>query len=250
MTQVLLMSNDPIFKSKSVEAIAKAGYRVTEVSDAFDGLLLVDRDGFSTIIIDEELADIDGYRAFEKTRQYSRSPLILIGTEPPEVVWSRVSKEQFDVYLKKPVSPVELVEQIKIAVKGPFSDEVTGVAPALETAPEKPVEPVIELSPPVNPPVETALPVEVPSAPTTSGEKTIKKEAPPRTDSMEVMVADLERQVLKIKTAIIQVEQLRNMIDETKGLVSQQHQGLNSVENKLLQINERLKDILGETRVP
>jgi CheY-like chemotaxis protein len=123
MNQILMMSNDPILKRKSLEVLVSAGFRVTDVSDALDGLLMVDKDGFSAIVIDEELADIDGYRACQKIRQYSQLPVILLGTESSEDVWAKVDELGFDVYLKKPVSPRELVAQIKSVIRRAHYEE-------------------------------------------------------------------------------------------------------------------------------
>jgi len=117
MNQILMMSNDPILKRKNLEVLIGNGFQVTDVSDALDGLLMVDKDGFSAIIIDEELADIDGYKATQKIRQYSQIPIILLGSGLPEDVWSKVDELGFDIYLKKPISPRELVAQVKSVVK-------------------------------------------------------------------------------------------------------------------------------------
>lgn len=113
MNRILVMSSDPILKRKNLEVLVSSGFQVADVSDALDGLLMVDKNGFTAIIIDEELADIDGYRACQKIRQYSQIPIILLGTESSEDVWAKIDELGFDIYLKKPVSPRELVAQIK-----------------------------------------------------------------------------------------------------------------------------------------
>jgi DNA-binding response OmpR family regulator len=249
MNQILLMSNDPIFKRKSLEVLASAGFKVTEVSDAFDGLLLVDRDGFSAIIIDEELADIDGYRAFEKTRQYSQVPLILLGTESPEDVWAKIDKQRFDVYLKKPVTLGELVEQTKFAIKSAFSAESTMPVQVAESTPETHVKPNMVDQMADRLAVKPQISVEETLAPAISEEVNQGVAVPVETDSIEIMIAGLERQVSKIKRAIIRINQLRNTINETKNIVRQQQQDLQSVENKLQEINDQLKDILGDSAV-
>ncbi len=249
MTQVLLMSNDPIFKSKSVEVIARAGFKVIDVSDAFDGLLLVDRDGFSTIIIDEELADIDGYKAFEKTRQYSEVPLIMLGSDPPEDVWNRVNKRQFDVYLKKPVSPGDLVEQIKIAIRSPFLEDNAKPTRVPETTNEMPFEPETEKKAAVSRAVESSVPAKEVRPPVKPDEINRRAAVSSQSDSIEVMISGLECQILKIKTAITRIDQLRGKIDEAKAIVRQQQQGLNSMENKLQEINDQLKGILGDSDI-
>lgn len=123
MSQILMMSNDPILKRKNLDVLVDAGFRVTDVSDALDGLLMVDKNGFSAIIIDEELADIDGYRACQKIRQYSQIPIVLLGTESSEDVWAKADDLGFDVYLKKPVSPRELAAQIKSVLRRAHYEE-------------------------------------------------------------------------------------------------------------------------------
>ena len=135
MHKILVMSSDPILKQKNVEAIAGSGFEVAEVSDALDGLLMVDKNGFGAIVIDEELADIDGYRACQKIRQYSQIPIILLGTEQSDEIWGKIDDLGFDIYLKKPVSPRELVAQIKSLLRRLHPENKTKYAPMV-----KPVE--------------------------------------------------------------------------------------------------------------
>jgi CheY-like chemotaxis protein len=123
MNQILMMSKNPTLKRKSLEVLVSAGFQVTDVSDALNGLLMIGKDGFSAVIIDEELADIDGYRACQKVRQYSQIPIILLGTEYSEDVWAKVDELGFDVYLKNPVGPHELVGQIKYVMRHASCEE-------------------------------------------------------------------------------------------------------------------------------
>lgn len=144
MNKILVMSSDPILKRKNLEVLVSSGFQVADVSDALDGLLMVDKNGFTAIIIDEELADIDGYRACQKIRQYSQIPIILLGTEPSEDVWAKIDELGFDIYLKKPVSPRELVAQIKSIMRRTRPEEAvkpsrTARAAEIQAAPVTPV---------------------------------------------------------------------------------------------------------------
>ncbi len=161
MNKILVMSSDTILKRKNLEVLVSSGFQVADVSDALDGLLMVDKNGFTTIIIDEELADIDGYRACQKIRQYSQIPIILLGTEPSEDVWAKTAELGFDIYLKKPVSPRELVAQIKSIMRRTRSDktvkpsrlekpagiQATPVTPMMETQASQLDRPVESVSP-------------------------------------------------------------------------------------------------------
>jgi CheY-like chemotaxis protein len=143
MTRVLVMSNDPILKRKNLEVLVGSGFQVADVSDALDGLLLVDKDGFGTIIIDEELADIDGYRACQKIRQYSQVPIILLGTEASEDVWAKIDELGFDIYLKKPVSPRELVAQIKSIMRRTRPEEKPKLSTTTKTIDTETTSPIL-----------------------------------------------------------------------------------------------------------
>jgi DNA-binding response OmpR family regulator/DNA-directed RNA polymerase subunit RPC12/RpoP len=113
MNRVLMMSNDPVLRKKSMVVLAGSGYQASEVAAGLEGLLMVDKNSFEVIIIDEELSDIDGYQACQKIRQYSDIPIILLGSEQPEHVRARVEELGFDVYVKKPVSPGELIDNVR-----------------------------------------------------------------------------------------------------------------------------------------
>ena len=146
MNEVLIVSNDPVLKQKLIDALAQSDFHTDDVSDGLDGLLMVDKNGFDIIIIDEELSDIESYRACQKIRQYSDIPIILLGTEQPEKVWAKVDDLGFDTYLKKPVSPRELVSHIKAILRRTHPGEkVKPLEVEAEGPPEIEATPVIPL---------------------------------------------------------------------------------------------------------
>ena len=117
MNQILMLSNDPVLKQKNIEALIKDGFKVTAASDLLEGVLKNDKNGFDVIIIDEELPDADIYRACQRIRQSCEVPIILLGSEAEERVWSKVEDLGFDFYLRKPLSPKELVARVKALIR-------------------------------------------------------------------------------------------------------------------------------------
>jgi len=237
MSQMLMMSSDPIVKQKCLEVLINAGFKITDVSDALDGLLMVDKDGFSAIIIDEELADMDGYRACQKVRQHSQVPIILLGTEPSENIWSRVDELGFDVYLKKPVSSRELVARIKSVTKYARTKapaELQGKSIVEEQATQIAAVDVI--------PSEEVKDLEEATEEKRIQEMTIMSE---QSESIGTTLTELERQVSKIKMTIGKIEQLQKMVDEAKGAIHQQQENLVELEKKLQDVSAQLKNISG-----
>ena len=74
--------------------------------------------------------------------------------------------------------------------------------------------------------------------------------APAQAESIEDVVANLDRQFAKIKTAIIRIGQVQKRIEETKAIVRQQQQSLRAVENQLQEISDQLENISGSSKVP
>ncbi len=144
MNQILIMSSDPILKGKNIDVLVENGSRVFESSDALNGLLKIDKNGFDVIIVDEELNDTDGYEACKKIRQYSDIPIILLGSEPEKNIWARTDELGFDLYLKKPVSPRELMARVKSVLRRtpskPKSKSNAKVFPDNTSAPEPTVQ--------------------------------------------------------------------------------------------------------------
>jgi DNA-binding response OmpR family regulator len=146
VNQILIMSSDPILKKKNIAVLTENGFEVSETSHALDGLLKIDKNGFDTIIIDEELADTDGYEACQKIRQYSDTPIILLGVESEENVWAKIEELGFDIYLKKPVSPRELMARVKALMRRPTNktkskDKIRLVADTMPVQMQKTAEP-------------------------------------------------------------------------------------------------------------
>jgi len=119
MNQVLFLSSDPILRKKNIEVLSQAGLQASGVDKCLEGLLMLDKNGFEVIVIDEELADVTGYEACLKVRQQSDTPVVLLGSVTESEVWAKVEELGFDLYLRKPVSPRELLVRIKALLRRP-----------------------------------------------------------------------------------------------------------------------------------
>ena len=119
MSQVLFLSSDPILRKKNIEVLSQAGLQTSGSDKCLEGLLMLDKNGFEVVVIDEELADVTGYEACLKVRQQSDTPIVLLGSVTETEVWAKVEELGFDLYLRKPVSPRELMVRVKALLRRP-----------------------------------------------------------------------------------------------------------------------------------
>jgi DNA-binding response OmpR family regulator/predicted RNA-binding Zn-ribbon protein involved in translation (DUF1610 family) len=119
MSHVLFLSSDPVLKEKNIEILKQNGLDASGASDCLQGLVMLDKTDYDVIVIDDELTDASGFEACLKVRQQSDLPVILLGTLAESEVWSKVEELGFDLYLRKPISPRELLARIKALLRRP-----------------------------------------------------------------------------------------------------------------------------------
>jgi len=128
MSQILFLSSDPVLKEKNLEVLHQNGLEADGASECLEGLIMLDKNGFNIVIVDDELSDVSGYEACIKVRQQHDVHIILLGTVSESEVWSKVEELGFDLYLKKPVSPRELLARIKALLRRPVAERKTAVS--------------------------------------------------------------------------------------------------------------------------
>jgi CheY-like chemotaxis protein len=269
MNRVLLLSSNPVLKQSNIDVLVANGFKVTETSDACQGLVLADSNGYAAIIIDEELSDIDGYRASRKIREYSPVPIILLGTEATDKIWAQADNLGFDIYLQKPIRPRELTSYVKAILRrtqpkttdqdqkceinhvtaDPLPENrQTRISDAINTGVVKKTgEPYIK---PVT--VNTAA-QQIGIMPMTATEEVyatcMPQEASPeevttiKGESIATIVATMEQQIIKIKKVMVKFGQVHRSIEDIKLTIHQQRQGLLTLENRLQEINHQLEKI-------
>jgi DNA-binding response OmpR family regulator len=126
MNRILFLASDPIIREKNIEFMRQNGLDADGSEELLEGLLKLDKNGYDVVIIDDELQDINGYEACIKVRQQYEISIILLGTVPESEAWSRIDELGFDLYLKKPVSPRELLARVKALIRRPLVERKAG----------------------------------------------------------------------------------------------------------------------------
>jgi len=138
MSQVLFLSSDNVLKEKNLEILQQSGLEANGALGCLDGLVMMDKNNFDVIVIDDELSDISGFEACLKVRQQQGALIVLLGTIPDADAWSRVEELGFDLYLRKPVSPRELLARIKALLRRPGSEKEVVEAASVNPVPAYP----------------------------------------------------------------------------------------------------------------
>jgi len=134
MSQILFLSSDLVLKEKNIEILQQSGLDAIGTQGCLDGLMMMDKNNFDVVVIDDELSDVSGYEACLKVRQQQGAMIVLLGTIPDSDAWSRVEELGFDLYLRKPISPRELLARIKALLRRPGAEkeavDATAVKPS------------------------------------------------------------------------------------------------------------------------
>ena len=158
MSQVLFLSSDHVLKEKNIEILQQSGLEATGMSGCLDGLVLMDKNNFDVIVIDDELSDVSGYEACLKVRQQQGALIVLLGTITDADAWSRVEELGFDLYLRKPISPRELLARIKALLRRPGAGkevvDAEAVKPLAAPPPKEDIAPARTEAIPASPKVE------------------------------------------------------------------------------------------------
>jgi CheY-like chemotaxis protein len=162
MSEILFLSSDPVLREKNLEIMQQSGLDAVGMSGCLDGLVHLDKNKDKVIIVDDELSDVSGYEACLKVRQQREVLIVLLGTLPESDAWARVEELGFDLYLRKPVSPRELLARIKAMLRRPESDKEQGKP--VDRPAVQPQEQVAQVQPTVQPgpePMIVSAPVEI-----------------------------------------------------------------------------------------
>jgi len=69
MSQILFLSSDLVLKEKNIEILQQSGLDAIGTQGCLDGLMMMDKNNFDVVVIDDELSDVSGYEACLKVRQ-------------------------------------------------------------------------------------------------------------------------------------------------------------------------------------
>jgi len=94
-------------------------YQVFEAGTGFEALKLLPEEGFSLIITDINMPDINGIELInfvKNTPQYKDIPLIIVSTERSEEDKKRGLALGAEAYITKPFRPEDLQEKIRMVL--------------------------------------------------------------------------------------------------------------------------------------
>lgn len=122
--QVLLVDDDPLMHRLFQHHLERAGYQMISATNGRDGLELAGRQLPNLIVMDIMMPDMDGVaalRELKKTDATKAIPIIIITANGNALARKESENCGAAIFLTKPFSPTQLVEQIRRLV--PPTDE-------------------------------------------------------------------------------------------------------------------------------
>jgi DNA-binding NtrC family response regulator len=109
-TKLLLVEDERIVRITVRDALAKAGYRVTELSDGASALRAIEAERFDIVLTDVRLPGVDGIALFRRVRQLHPDAAVLLFTAHAELDDAVVvMREGARDYIQKPFEMEELL---------------------------------------------------------------------------------------------------------------------------------------------
>ena len=113
--RILIVDNNPSNRTMTLHAVASLGYAAEAVAGAADALAALDHAQFAAILMDCDMAGIDGYHASgEVRRRYAQIPIIAITGNDAERQPERCLDCGMDDYLNKPLRRVDLADTLAL----------------------------------------------------------------------------------------------------------------------------------------
>ena len=106
---ILVIEKDERIGTRVTAALEGAGYMVTRAAGALEGLDKLYQTYPDVVIMDSELAVVNGEDAYLRIRQASRLPMIIIGSQEEAVELLELGA---DAFMEKPPNLVELVARV------------------------------------------------------------------------------------------------------------------------------------------
>jgi twitching motility two-component system response regulator PilH len=110
---VLLAEDDPALRRYLQVVLERAGYRVVSAADGLEAMKFLLSATVDVVVTDAVMPNLDGYqlcRFMRGSKHLSQLPIILLSALDQRNAVHE--SEQVDVFLSKPVSPEDLLNQI------------------------------------------------------------------------------------------------------------------------------------------
>ena len=116
-TKILIIEDEPSISDNIEYALNTEGFDPVSAPTGTEGLKLLESDGFSLIILDVGLPDLNGFDICKEIRKASDIPIIFLTARDSEV--DRVVGLEMggDDYVTKPFSPRELTARVRAVLR-------------------------------------------------------------------------------------------------------------------------------------
>jgi two-component system KDP operon response regulator KdpE len=126
---ILLVDDDQGIHRLLVHALGANGYKVTVTRTGAEAIRRVASEAPDAVILEVELADMDGQEVIAKMRAFTAAPLIVLSARDHEAEKIAAFDLGVDDYVSKPFSVGELMARLRIALRhhGNLSTEVQSI---------------------------------------------------------------------------------------------------------------------------
>jgi len=117
VSRILIVDDSSTVRRYCREVLQEAGHRVEEAVNGYEALEKVYTGKFDILLVDVNMPKIDGYsflREIRRARELESVPALMITTEAGVGDMDRGFQAGCNMYLVKPVEPVELLTYVEI----------------------------------------------------------------------------------------------------------------------------------------
>jgi two-component system, NarL family, sensor histidine kinase EvgS len=94
------------------ECFANTKLTVSEVENGLEAVSQVEQGNFDLVLMDIRMPVMDGYKAAEKIKAFSKVPIVALTASVMQDDYERAKSTHFDGYLRKPVLKADLVSEL------------------------------------------------------------------------------------------------------------------------------------------
>lgn len=110
--RILIIEGEPALRRELASTLTQAGFIVADVANFPEALLKLDFNPHMAIV-DEVLPGGDGFEACSQLHGAFGIPVILLGSDSSDEIWTKMVEAGTDFYFRKPFSHLELVARVR-----------------------------------------------------------------------------------------------------------------------------------------
>ena len=122
MNPVLIIEDDPDINSLIAESLGKAGYACTQAFSGTEGLMCMDREAYSLVIMDLMLPGMAGEALLSRLREKQNIPVMVVSAKDSLDSKVELLTAGADDYLTKPFQIPELVARVGVQLRRSAGD--------------------------------------------------------------------------------------------------------------------------------